>query len=263
MTPYVRNEGRTYSKNEHYSFTRNKGLNYGFSFDRIMKQEYGHININRYDRGHHNRYERECDCDRSSRNREYGRFDRDDDYDRGYNGNYGQDRGNGGGSSVLPMIIGAVLGLFGGGLLGKKGADNNVNNNQPNNDSTKEAQDMLNETKRLKSETQKEMDELKRMKEELEKTKKTEPPKTTETDLKNTPATGTKDYKVVARDTIFTILQKEKPELSKEELLKLTAKTIEANKTLLDANVEKKPIYKDLPLGQYIEINDELKLILE
>jgi len=260
----------TYSKNEHPSFTRNRGENHRFNFGSIM--EYGHR------RHGYNRYERECEC-RYERH-EYSRYDRDNNnYDREdrYQ-NYG--RGNNGGGGTLPMILGAVLGFLG--MFGGNNAQNNQNNggynggyndNQNNRNYNNGAYNN-NSNSRTGNEQGSIQRESKLIEEAVAKALDARLGKGPGVDNKNNAQVGgnspagtvngasgkTKDCSVVLHDTIFTLIQKEMPNASREDVLKFTEKTIEANKTLLDSNLQKNSSYTKS--GDYIEIGDKLKLIL-
>lgn len=257
--------------------------NFGYSAGNVRNHGSSHrfnfmAETSRYYRGYDN-------C------RQENYYERNNIYNRDYDLYNGCGCNRGGGRSsflntILPMglgiaavLLGPSIGKFFSNLFGRgKHEDNGVDRNNRSNENSRDAITNL-EAKNRNLEL------------EIENLKKSLDTKNSGADKKANgngtdaaqqavdagapQANGTKEgsspkakeneTKVKLGDTIFTLIQKEKPELSKEDILKLVDKTIAANKTLLDSNNTSKPIYNEPPrkLGDYIEVGDMLKLILE
>jgi len=232
----------------HSGYVRNHGTNYALN----MNSVYSH---NRYDRSEYNRYDRDDN---------YSRYDREcncHEYQEPKK-SFGQKLLGFIGKS-LPWAVGIGAALVGPQLLNKAGGLNGIikgiggfigklfgKTETPAAEVKSDDKTPANST--LPAEEKK--DET--------KAPPIEAPLESAVQVGNSQAPGTtKDCLVDTHDTIFTILQKEKPEATREELLKLTEKTIEANKELLEGNLKLNAKYTKA--GDLVYKGNSLKLILD
>ena len=200
------------------------------------------------------------------------------DYSNNYDGDYGQQSFLGGlFKEALPFLVGAgisllIPALFGGegglgGFLSNLfgGKSSTKESNQPEENALTKMESQLEKLTAKNEELEKAITDMKAAAKPVEVTKApgTQQPPVTGTKEETKVAGASQEskpekYKVKPGDTIFTMIEaevkKQNPNVSKPELDKLVAKTIEANKALLEANNKAKPVYNEPPrkLGDYI-----------
>lgn len=245
------------------SYTVNKGLDHSLKLNSLYHKYNNYSNYYKHN---------SCDCN--------------------YGGNYEQPSFLGGLGGLIQELLPVAIGvgaalilpkLFGGeggigGLFSRifGGQGTTEQSTQPEENILTKMESQLAKLTAKNEELEKAITDMKAATKPVEGTKapETQQPQITGTKpetkvVGGTPETTPVKHKVKLGETIFTIIEaeikKQNPNVSRPELDALIAKTIEANKELLEANNKAKPIYNAPPrkLGDYIEKDQELTLILK